>query len=202
MKSNNRKGLKCILAVAAVAVIAVIVYFTSFHNADILKIEKDKPSKKLENAVFTLWEINSGITASKPSHKDPNDPGIPVTTNRQGEASFSDLKTGYYEIRETGIPAGYVATGDAATYIRVANGKAEMIKVNAAGDGWETVSSAGNFEFAAASETDNAKLTVSNEPGAALPNTGGSGTRFFTISGLILALGAGFLLMRRRRTIG
>ena len=42
MKSKSRKGLKCLLAVAAVAVIAVIVYFTSFHNADILKIENGK----------------------------------------------------------------------------------------------------------------------------------------------------------------
>ena len=42
MKSTNRKGLKCLLAVAAVAVIAVIVYFTSFHNADVLKIVDGK----------------------------------------------------------------------------------------------------------------------------------------------------------------
>ena len=42
MKSRNRKRLKCLLAVAAIAVIAVIVYFTSFHNADILKIEDGK----------------------------------------------------------------------------------------------------------------------------------------------------------------
>ena len=39
MKNRNHKGLKCLLAVAAVAVIAVIVYFTSFHNADVLQIE-------------------------------------------------------------------------------------------------------------------------------------------------------------------
>ena len=42
MKIKSRKGLKCLLAVAAVAVIAVIVYFTSFHNADILKIQDGK----------------------------------------------------------------------------------------------------------------------------------------------------------------
>ena len=42
MKSKSRSGLKCLLAVAAVAVIAVIVYFTSFHNADVLKIADGK----------------------------------------------------------------------------------------------------------------------------------------------------------------
>ena len=44
-------------------------------------------------------------------------------------------------------------------------------------------------------------VTVGNEPGAALPSTGGSGTRFFTILGSILILGAGVLLWRRRRLI-
>ena len=143
---------------------------------DILKIEKDKPTKKLPDATFTLREINSVITASEPSYKDPDDSGIPATTNGEGEASFNDLEAGYYEVRETGVPAGYVLTGDAACYIRIADGSIEMIKVNATGNGWDVVNTAGNFEFAAASGTDNAKVTVSNEPGAALPNTGGPGT--------------------------
>jgi LPXTG-motif cell wall-anchored protein len=167
----------------------------------ILKIEKDKPDKILPGATFTLREINSVITASEPSYKDPDDSGIPATTNGEGEASFNDLEAGYYEVRETGVPAGYVLTGDAACYIRIADGSIEMIKVNATGNGWDVVNTAGNFEFAAASGTDNAKVTVSNEPGAALPNTGGPGTRLFTILGSILILGAGVLLWRRRRLI-
>ena len=168
---------------------------------DILKIEKDKPTKKLPDATFTLREINSVITASEPSYKDPDDSGIPATTNGEGEASFNDLEAGYYEVRETGVPAGYVLTGDAACYIRIADGSIEMIKVNATGNGWDVVNTAGNFEFAAASGTDNAKVTVSNEPGAALPNTGGPGTWLFTILGSILILGAGVLLWRKRRLI-
>ena len=44
-------------------------------------------------------------------------------------------------------------------------------------------------------------IAVQNEPGAALPYTGGPGTRIFTILGSILILGAGVLLWRRRRTI-
>ena len=42
MKSKLRKWLKAIIAVAAIAVIAVVVYFTSFYNADVLKIENGK----------------------------------------------------------------------------------------------------------------------------------------------------------------
>jgi LPXTG-motif cell wall-anchored protein len=44
-------------------------------------------------------------------------------------------------------------------------------------------------------------VTIGNEPGAALPSTGGPGTRLFTILGSILILGAGVLLWRRRRLI-
>lgn len=165
---------------------------------DILKIEKDKPGTKLENATFTLREINSEITASTPSYKNPDDAGASVTTNAQGEASFANIGTGYYEIRETGVPAGYVVTGEDATYIHVANGSVEMIKVNAVGNGWDTVNTAGNFEFAAASGTDNAKLTVSNEPGVALPNAGGPGTSLGTLVGAVMIAAAAIVLARRR----
>ena len=62
-----------------------------------------------------------------------------------------------------------------------------------------------DFEPAhAAAETQsatNATFTVENTPGAALPSTGGPGTRLFTILGSILIAGAGILLWRRRRTI-
>lgn len=43
------------------------------------------------------------------------------------------------------------------------------------------------------------RIIVSNMSGVELPATGGSGTRLFTILGSILILGAGFLLLQRRR---
>lgn len=42
-------------------------------------------------------------------------------------------------------------------------------------------------------------ITIKNSFVAALPITGGPGTRLFTILGSILILGAGVLLWRRRR---
>ena len=47
----------------------------------------------------------------------------------------------------------------------------------------------------------NGQYIINKQPGAALPNTGGPGTRLFTILGSILILGAGVLLWRRRRFI-
>ena len=47
---NNKRGrlLKLIIAVAAIAVIAVAVYFTSFHNADVLQITADGKVKGIK----------------------------------------------------------------------------------------------------------------------------------------------------------
>ena len=78
-----------------------------------------------------------------------------------------------------------------------------MIRVNAAGDGWDAVGSAGNFEFAAAGAEDNARVTVSNEPGASLPQTGGPGTSLVYLLGIMLTgfAGAGLMMRERRKDI-
>ena len=91
-KSESRKGLTCLLAVAAVVVIAVIVYFTSFHNADVLKIENGrvkglKPTwivgTTVENGKETYVKIGD-VSAPKDyksvSGTEDTD-GDPITTN-------------------------------------------------------------------------------------------------------------------------
>ncbi|MBQ9662331.1 MAG: LPXTG cell wall anchor domain-containing protein [Oscillospiraceae bacterium] len=49
--------------------------------------------------------------------------------------------------------------------------------------------------------TDGQQIINTPEGGYELPSTGGHGTRFFTILGSILILGAGVLLWRRRRLV-
>ena len=51
------------------------------------------------------------------------------------------------------------------------------------------------------SKAEDGQYIINNKAGVALPNTGGPGTRLFTILGSILILGAGVLLWRRRRLI-
>ena len=51
------------------------------------------------------------------------------------------------------------------------------------------------------SKAEDGQYIINNIAGVALPNTGGPGTRLFTILGSILILGAGVLLWRRRRLI-
>ena len=93
--------------------------------------------------------------------------------------TISGLQDGSYKLVEREAPAGYIITNNTTTF---------------------TVS-AGRVTEWSLSGTEGTTLEIPNTPGAALPNTGGPGTRLFTILGSILILGAGVLLWRRRRLI-
>ena len=99
------------------------------------------------------------------------------------------------------MPAGYIQTDDGKFYIQAINGVIKILTKDAEKvvTEWEerTLSQQDKLEFDASTIT----VTVGNTPGAALPSTGGPGTRLFTILGSILILGAGVLLWRRRKMI-
>lgn len=116
-----------------------------------------------------------------------------------GSFTFTDLSAGYYMIDETAFPDGYIQldhnprieiSEDMKVYLldsdghRISGNATEIIRVMPV-TGIQT----------------NNIIRIGNEPGAALPNTGGPGTRIFTILGVILILGAEVLLWRIRRTI-
>ena len=186
-------------AAAAPGTASFVNTYTRKITLDILKIEKGKPAVTIPGAGFTLREVNEQITGNAPSYKIPNDPGVEKTTVDGGTTAFESLALGYYEIRETGIPEGYIVTGDDACYIRITDAGAQMVKVNASCTGWEDTNSIGNFEFAPASGNIHAKLTISNEPGVELPSAGGPGTRLIYILGSMLTgLGLVLLLGRKR----
>ena len=96
-----------------------------------------------------------------------------VTTDANGAAQFDGLEDGVYELIEVEAPDGY-------------NLLTTPTEVTIAG-----------------SDSDETLLTVKaeveNNSGTQLPSTGGIGTTIFYIIGAILVLGAGILLVTRRR---
>ena len=149
-----------------------------------------KASDLLDGAQFILEKYNQlSPTESKDTdwcneHDTPN-------AGTAGVFTFSDLGAGIYKIIEKEYPDGYIAITSAPAFRIQPNtqtGELEIILINDA-DGLVKLI--------------NGQLTIviGNTPGAALPNTGGPGTRLFTILGSILILGAGVLLWRRRRLI-
>lgn len=116
--------------------------------------------------------------------KGTTEKSVSAYVNSEGEVTFSGLGAGTYIITETKTPAGYntiapitfTITFDAGTQKFATNN--ENIKVG---------------------EDNMLDTTIVNQSGSTLPSTGGMGTTIFYILGAILVVGAGILLIVRRR---
>ena len=149
------------------------------------KYEAGKEDTKLPNAQFVLYKEVISETGSSTLYYKWNETDKKVewvtdmtaatvkTTDDSGAASFDGLANGDYYLVETKAPDGY-------------NQLTEPHKVTVAG-----------------SSTDTTKLTaiakVANSTGAELPSTGGVGTTIFYVLGAVLVVGAGVLLVTKKR---
>lgn len=210
-------------------------------SLDIIKLDEasldeteESKIKYLEKAEFTItqldengkgnYKLNPESTATPPDLFYQNT----VTTDSEGKAVFEALKHGYYEIKETKAPDGYILNTE-PFYVKIQGGfisrikKTEdnpqtldkdegcvinwadddnnsgMIRFSAAADAVEDIEETTDIDESA--EAVNAAFTVGNTPGAALPHTGGAGTKLFTLLGSILIAGAGLLLWKRQTII-
>ena len=169
------------------------------YTSDV-QIQKTDGTSGLAGAVFELRAVenNKEFLVTDTSHPTYNGIGG-VGDIAEGDSTYhsafrtttgittlTDLPDGTYRLHEVHVPAGYVNT---LHYIEftLTNGVISNVTPN---DNEKVTHHNGTF-----------LITISNEPGAALPNTGGSGTRRLTILGSILIFGAGVLLWRRRRLI-
>ncbi len=169
----------------------------------------EEPNNLLQGATFTVTKYTDSnfnhvdqdtpYTQTKADVKDGN------TYTLNGSFEFTDLPIGYYKVEESVMPTGYVKTGDDPVFeVRQKSGSAAELEIvlwkkTANGTGYEEVEGGSTGILRIPNNTNT--IIVGNTPGAALPNTGGPGTRLFTILGSILILGAGVLLWRRRRLI-
>ena len=152
------------------------------------KYETGSEDKKLAGAKFVLYKevtTDEGAEAvttklyykwndtAKKVEWDTDRSGATVmTTNSNGVASFNGIANGTYYLEEIEAPAGY-------------NQLKEPVRVTVNGG------------------TAEAQLTVTqpvaNSTGTELPSTGGMGTTLFYTLGAILVLGAGVLLVTKKR---
>ena len=182
---------------------------------DILKVDIQNIRKKLPNAEFKLRKLDEDADLHYPIPlSDGKFAGSLVDTSEtdqeSGMISYEGLTPGYYEITETKAPRGYVMLEDSSIYVKVEKtGDVKLLKKQMQDETvtWveaEPEELVGKATLASSiSPAGKAiAITVRNEPGAALPHTGGPGTNLIYLLGLMLAgiAGAG-LVMRKRRYI-
>ena len=150
------------------------------------KYETDNKNNKLPGAIFVLYKkaptdadpnaiqyYKQDDTTKAVSWVDTIAEATTVKTDENGAASFDGLANGTYHLVETKAPAGY-------------NQMTEAKEVIVAG-----------------SDTNPATLSVTaevaNNTGTVLPSTGGMGTTIFYVLGFVLVVGAGVLLVTKKR---
>lgn len=133
----------------------------------------------LAGAGFTLYDEGVAVKLTKVGDSnvykvDPNGTVTEITTGSGGRFEIEGLEQGTYVLKETNTPAGY-NTCDDVTVVIGANGTLTQ-------DGDATT-----------------EVSIQNNAGTVLPETGGVGTTIFYIVGGILVLAAVVLLVTKKR---
>jgi fimbrial isopeptide formation D2 family protein/LPXTG-motif cell wall-anchored protein len=141
-----------------------------------------------------------------------------VTTANGGLMNIKGLDEGHYWLKEISAPAGYIKDQDAHEIVITAH-TTTVTKTETLADGCEvtydvtvldsytvTVDSASSTYTMTLSGPSISSVTpaestdeIVNTQGLELPSTGGIGTVIFYVAGIILVLGAGAILVSRRK---
>ena len=165
----------------------------------------------LENAVFDFEAVSGDA-------KDNGFEKIEVTTNAAGELNIKGLDAGVYKLTEKSAPAGFIIdttphyVAIMPTYDIDADGVKYLVKYEIGWGDTEAAAKTGivktytmqNDGEHTVTKIEKSNITgsdtqIKNTRGLQLPSTGGIGTTIFYIVGAILVLGAGILLVTRRR---
>ena len=149
-------------------------------------LKQDNRGNALAGAEFTLTHsANCKICRGDGVNQVSVAPRMAVS-GENGEVNFADIPSGHsYDLSETKVPDGYSKTGEHYV-VTVAY---DEVTVQVLGPDYKQT---GTWD-------QNEKGVIVNNTYYALPSTGGSGTRWFTVGGLALVLTAGFGLYRIKR---
>ena len=141
-----------------------------------------KGSENVDLAKLIITAISGGAAVT-PEDYDFNGTTIKVVTVPEGGIRIAGLTDDTYTLREVSAPAGYVIT-DSGKVFKTENGAIKNTD-----------------DSAHQNEATDIAFEVENEPGAALPNTGGPGITLIYLLGIMLTAfaGAGLAMRKRRR---
>lgn len=165
----------------------------------------DKDGNELAGAGFTLYKWNK-------SSANPNDKYEAVGAEIKGTKDepkttfeFSGLDAGQYKLVETTVPAGYNKAEDLIFTVEATYEPTEkspdvpVLKDLVIKKENGEVISGENKVFTTSLTAGSATTNIVNHSGTELPSTGGMGTTILYVVGAILVIGAGILLVTKKR---
>ena len=159
-------------------------------DVDVFKYTREGETEKaLAGATFTLSKntgdelipialVSEGSNVYRVAMTGENSIVTEITTDTTGKFTIQGLDADTYYLDETKAPDGYNVLADPITIVIGDNGV-----VNGTAEAPQGVN----------------EVKVLNQTGSVLPSTGGIGTTIFYVLGTILVLGAGVLLVTRKR---
>ena len=180
------------------------------YDVEILKYANDASTTAIADAVFQLQD-STGATRIWLTPGTAAD-GYDVYEVAQNQNPDLTGLTAVYDTRDTAILIGYKDADNKMVlynaFVTTAGNKVKidgldvdktyMLEELEAPNGFNKLTEKKTIE-ANSDKTDLVDLSVQNLSGTELPSTGGIGTTLFYVIGAILVLGAGILLVTRRR---
>ena len=179
----------------------------------------------LEGATFTLYIDSDDDGKPDTPYKDGNNQGRTAVSDSTGRITIKGLDAGNYWLKEDTAPTGYIALQDyvpvvisakinenkEVTVSYTADGKqittthvtnelvSYSVTIGGSTTSYTMENSADGTTMSVSRSIDSSDKELANTKGVELPSTGGMGTTLFYAIGAILVLGAGILLVSKRR---
>lgn len=185
------------------------------YQIDATKVDGASTTKKLAGAKFKLLNSDKSKAAVFADGKfekwaDDVAGGTEFETTETGEFSVAGLDEGTYYIEETDAPTGYnkleepikielladTNKDSGYTYVKD-DASAVFTSLNAKID--NVAATAGDPAANVNYDDGVVPVEIKNNKGSKIPETGGIGTKIFTVAGGTIAVGAGVLLITKKR---
>ncbi len=164
----------------------------NINSADLLKGATFTITKYTDNTFRVKDTSASAWTSTLEDIKD----GDTYTLN--GNFEFKGLPVGFYKLDESVMPAGYITVASDPVFevrLNSVTSQLEVVLYQKNGNAYSEVAS-GLTDMARIDAVNT--IYIANEPGAALPNTGGPGTTLIYLVGIMLTgIAGGGLVMKR-----
>ena len=162
-------------------------------NSDVTKVAK------ITNGMFDGWQDLPAAGADNKIAAESWTADTVLTSGDDGLFKVTGLDEGIYKLREIVAPAGYNMLDKDITVVITATTSTSWDGVTPSDALTNLEVTAGNVAGTGNTSTGIAAITVANNAGSTLPETGGMGTTIFYVLGSILVVAAVVLLVTKKR---